>query len=83
MVETVKVICPDKVETFENIPLSNDTNTKYAEVMADIVKEDLVEKIKKADNTSLAIDKSTDVTDMAQLAMFGIFREELLLPGTK
>lgn len=94
IVETGKVICPEKVETFEKIPLSNDTNTRRTELMADIVKEELLEKIKKARNISLAIDESTDVTDMAQLAMFvrfldedtNTFREELLavlpLPGT-
>lgn len=86
MIETAKVICPDKVETFQKIPLSNDTNTRRAEVMADTVKEDLIEKLKKVNSVSLAIDESTDVTDMAQLALFvrfldesaGIFREELL-----
>ena len=86
MIQTAKVICPDKVETFQKIPLSNDTNTRRAEVMADTVMEDLIEKLMEVNSVSLAIDESTNINDMAQLALFvrfldesaGIFREELL-----
>ncbi|XP_054767064.2 SCAN domain-containing protein 3-like [Lytechinus pictus] len=86
MVETAKVLCPEKVETFKKIPLSNDTNTRRSEVLANNLKDELLEKLKVADAISLAIDESTDITDVAQLALFvrfldessGTFREELL-----
>nr|XP_054771475.1 SCAN domain-containing protein 3-like [Lytechinus pictus] len=86
MVETAKVLCPEKVETLKKIPLSNDTNTRRSEVLANNLKDELLEKLKVADAISLAIDESTDITDVAQLALFvrfldessGTFREELL-----
>lgn len=85
MIATADILCPDKVETFKKIPLSNDTNTRRAEVLAGDVKETLIKKLRKVD-MSLAIDESTDITDIAQLALFvrffdedaGQFREELL-----
>lgn len=86
MVETARVLCPNEVETFRKIPLSNDTNTRRTEVMAETVKEKLIDALKVTECISIATDESTDISDVAQLSLFvryldqdaGLFREELL-----
>ncbi len=86
MIETACVLCPKEVETYKKIPLSNDTNTRRSEVLAESVKDKLINDLKEADSISIAADESTDISDIAQLSLFvryldkkeGIFKEELL-----
>ena len=44
--------------------------------MADTVKDDLFEKLRKVDSVSLAIEESMDITDTAQLSLFVGFLDE-------
>ena len=87
MIETAKLLCPESVENFRKIPLSNNTNTRRSEVLAGDVKNKLISTLKTTNSISLAIDESSDLTDVAQLSIFVrfvdeevcIFREELLV----
>ena len=86
LVETAKVLCPKAtVDTFQKIPLSDDSNTRRAEDLAANVKQTVINKLRTT-SISLAIDESTDICDVSQLSVFvrfldkerSEFREELL-----
>lgn len=86
MIETARVLSPNEVENYRKIPLSNDTNTRRSEVLAESVKDKLINDLKETDSISLAADESTDISDIAQLSLFvryldkkeRVFKEELL-----
>ena len=87
LIESAKILCPNAVESFKNVPLSNDTNTRRSELLAGDVKDKVISALRMTTGPiSLAADESTDITDMAQLSLFVryldkdfcIFREELL-----
>lgn len=70
--------------TIKDIPLSDTTNIRRVEILATDVFDTLLGDLKKVDFMSIAVDESTDKTDIAQLCMYvrfydgKRFREELL-----
>ena len=65
-----EIICPDKKKDFETISLSRRTVTRRIEELGADIESSLVKRCSKFETFSLAIDESTDVTDVAQLAVF-------------
>ena len=65
-----KIICPYKKKDFENISLSRRTVTRHMEELGADIKSSLVKQCSKLETFSLAIDESTDVIDLGQLAVF-------------
>lgn len=76
---------PDISQAVDTVPLSRNSCTRRIEEIADQIHMDLLAELNSSECFSIAIDKSTDVKDMAQLTVFvrffdgHQFREELLL----
>lgn len=72
------------INRMKQVPLSDTSGGRKVEVLFDDCFSALLAELKKTDYMSLAIDESTDVTDMAQLSLFvryfngDIFKEEFL-----
>jgi hypothetical protein len=66
----VEIICPEKLQHFKNISLSPNTIADRVCDIGDDIGSQLKEKISKFKRCSIAIDETTDVTDVAQLAIF-------------
>lgn len=70
--------------SIKKVPLSDISAPRRVELLAKDVSSKLLENLKKADILSIAVDESTDCTDMAQLCIYvrffdGVcFQEELL-----
>jgi len=81
MVESAALLCPEKKETFENIPLSRRTVTRRVEDIAENLEFQLQSEVGSFEFFSLALDESCDVRDTAQLLIFlpGITREDNIL----
>ena len=68
----------------KKVPISDTTTLRRVELLAKDVSGKLLENLRKAEFISIAVDESTDCTDMAQLCIYvrffdGVcFREELL-----
>lgn len=77
MVESAALLCPEKKEAFENIPLSRRTVTRRVEDIAENLEFQLQSEVGSFDFFSLALDESCDVRDTAQLLIFlrGITRD--------
>ena len=84
-----EVVVDEKVKesvtsSVKKVPLSDTSTLRRVELLAQDVSRKLLENLKKADVMSIAVDESTDCTDMAQLCIYvrfhdGVnFREELL-----
>ncbi len=79
--EKVKESVPSSIK---KVPLSDTSTLHRMELLAKDVSRKLLENLKKADVMSIAVDESTDCTDMAQLYIYVRFhdrirfREELL-----
>lgn len=70
MVKAAEIVCPEKQQAFVNISLTRNT---IAERISDIsvnLDSQLKNKVKAFTAFSVAIDESTDVTDVAQLTIF-------------
>ena len=65
-----EIVCPEKKKDFENISLSRRTVTRRIEELGSDIESSLMKLCLKFETFSLAIDESTDVTDIAQLAVF-------------
>ncbi|KAM8729080.1 protein FAM200A-like [Acanthopagrus schlegelii] len=89
MVTVLEELAPDKsmdriIAAVKQIPLSASTAARRVHVLAEHVQQVVIEGIKEAKYISLAIDESTDNTDISQLCVFvrffdgKDFREELL-----
>ncbi|GCC18657.1 hypothetical protein chiPu_0018017 [Chiloscyllium punctatum] len=70
LLDAAELICPEKKETFENVPLSRSTVMRR---IGDIVRNlelQLQHRAVNFDFFSLALDESCDVRDKAQLLIF-------------
>nr|XP_012147784.1 PREDICTED: general transcription factor II-I repeat domain-containing protein 2-like [Megachile rotundata] len=71
-------------EMFNKIPLSRDSTIRKTEICAKSVRESILADLTKTQFFSLAIDESTDISDVAQMAVFvryilnNNYKEELL-----
>lgn len=73
LIEAVSLMFPDKkdvIEGIKTIALSRNTTTRRVEDIAENLKKQIIKDLMKVDNFSLAIDESTDINDVAQLAVF-------------
>ncbi|KAJ7992782.1 hypothetical protein DPEC_G00282270 [Dallia pectoralis] len=68
MVDSAALLCPEKKEVFENIPLSRRTVTRRVEDIAENLEIQLQSEVGSYDFFSLALDESCDVRERAQLA---------------
>ena len=72
------------IDSIKNIPISDTTTSRRVETLASDVFETLLDKLKRAEVMSLAVDESTDSSDVAQLCLYvrffdgECFREDLL-----
>ncbi|XP_034260429.1 general transcription factor II-I repeat domain-containing protein 2-like [Pantherophis guttatus] len=70
LLSVAKEICPEKVDLFSTVSLSEPTITQRIEEMGDNLHQHLQNSSKKLCYFSLALDKSNDVCDSAQLLIF-------------
>lgn len=70
MLKAAELVCPDKRQALANISLSRPTVTERVEELSSDLKNQLKDKVKYFIAFSIALDESTDVTDVAQLAIF-------------
>ena len=70
MLRAVSLICPNEVKKFENVSFSRTTVQRRIEDIAENITEQLCHKSMQFSYYSLAIDESTDSTNMAQLLVF-------------
>lgn len=77
LVDSAALICPEKKEAFEKVPLSRRTVTRRVEDIAENLQLQLKSGVTSFDFFSLALDESCDVRDTAQLLVFlrGITQE--------
>uniref|UniRef100_A0A671WXQ4 DUF4371 domain-containing protein n=1 Tax=Sparus aurata TaxID=8175 RepID=A0A671WXQ4_SPAAU len=84
-----EVVVDEKVResvtsSIKKVPLSDTSTLRRVELLAKDVSRQLLDNLKKTDVMSIAVDESTDCTDMAQLCIYvrfhdGVhFREELV-----
>ena len=55
------------IDSIKKIPISDTSTSRIVETLASDVFETLLDKLKKAEVMSLAVDESTDSSDVAQL----------------
>ena len=70
LLDSVALICPEKKGSFENVSLSRRTVTRMIEDIAENLELQLKNRVVAFDCFSLALDKSCDVCDTAQLLIF-------------
>lgn len=70
MMMAAEDICPEKRRSFANISLSRNTVAERINELSENLNSQLKEKVAKFVAFSVAIDESTDITDIAQLAVF-------------
>ena len=84
-----EVVTEDKVREqvmscIKSIPMSDTTTGRRMDILATNVFDTLLDQLRKADFMSLAVDESTDNSDIAQLCLYvrffdgNVFREDLL-----
>lgn len=77
MMKVCDVLCPDKTQILANVSLRRNTIADRVCEMATDLRTQLCERSKNFIAYSLAVDESTDMMDIAQLAIF-IRGEEIL-----
>lgn len=70
MLKICDAVCPDKRQLFSNVSLSRNTVAERVDQLSTNLKEQLVGKGKDFIAYSLAVDESTDTSDIAQLSIF-------------
>ena len=70
MVETAGLLCPDAKSKYEQISLSRRTVTRHVEQIDEHLASELKGTAETFGYYSLALDKSNDVKDTAQLLIF-------------
>ena len=70
MLKTAEVVFPEKRFAFANISLSKNTVADRVTELSGDFGSQINDKIKSFIAFSVAIDESTDITDIAQLAIF-------------
>uniref|UniRef100_A0A8K9Y6G0 SPIN-DOC-like zinc-finger domain-containing protein n=1 Tax=Oncorhynchus mykiss TaxID=8022 RepID=A0A8K9Y6G0_ONCMY len=70
MIKVCDEVCPEKRQLFLNVSLSRNTIAERVDQLSINLKEQLVKKGKDFIAYSLAVDESTDISDIAQLSIF-------------
>ena len=70
MLKACDAVCPDKRQLFSNVSLSRNTVAERIDQLSTNLKEQLVGKGKDFIAYSLAVDESTNTSDIAQLSIF-------------
>ena len=70
MVKVCDTVCPEKRQLFLNVSLSRNTVAERVQELSTNIKQQLVGKGKDFVAYSLAVDESTDTSDIAQLSIF-------------
>lgn len=70
MIMTSEELCPEKLSQFNAVSVSARTIARRAEEISFNLCSQLREKISKFETFSIAVDESTDVSDMAQILLF-------------
>jgi len=75
MITVLEELAPDKsmdrvIASVKQVPLSASTNARRVHVLAEQVQRAVIDGVKEAKYISLAIDESTDNTDISQLCVF-------------
>lgn len=70
MLKVCDEVCPDKRQLFSNVSLSRNTVAERVDELSINLKEQLVKKGKEFIAYFLAVDESTDISDIAQLSIF-------------
>ncbi|GBP72034.1 General transcription factor II-I repeat domain-containing protein 2 [Eumeta japonica] len=65
-----RVLCPEKKNEFEKISLSKRTVVRRIEMMANDIKTTFTDRMAGFESFSMALNKSTDLSDTAQLTIF-------------
>lgn len=70
MLNAAEIVCPEKRQAFANISLTrNRVSDRISDISAELDSQ-LKRKVKSFSAFSVAIDESTDITDVVQLAIF-------------
>ena len=69
-VKTVKIVCPEKAHLFKDISLTRNTITERIDEMCSELKQRLKGESLRLEHFSIAIDKTVDISGIAQLAVF-------------
>lgn len=70
MLKAAEIVCPEKRQTFANISLSRNCVAERISELATDLDNQLKRKVESFVAFSVALDESTDVTDVSQLAIF-------------
>ena len=70
MLKAAELVCPDKRQAFANISLTRNTVADRISDLSTDLDSQLKRKVNSFITFSVAIDESTDITDVAQLAIF-------------
>ena len=70
MMKAAEIVCPEKRQAFANISLTRNTVADRISDLSVDLDSQLKQKVKSFFAFSVAIDESTDITDVAQLAIF-------------
>ncbi|XP_043968005.1 general transcription factor II-I repeat domain-containing protein 2-like [Gambusia affinis] len=70
MLKVCEQVCPDKVQTFQNVSLSRNTIAERVKEIAGNLSTQLAEEMGSCLAFSLAVDESTDNVDTAHLSIF-------------